>query len=251
MIDEKKQGQNRSNAKVGVGQAVILAAGRGTRMDELTTAIPKAMVELLGKTLLEYKLEALPPEIEEVVVIIGYLGNVIRQRYGTGYNRKKISYVEQRELNGTAGALWDAKSVLQDRFLVLNADDIFKVEDIQRCTEESKGWKLLVQQMDEVHRAGSVMLDESANITGIVEGDLGVSKGLASTNLFALDTRLFSQPMVPKQEGSLEFGLPQTVIAASKNLGIPLEPVFTSDWIQINYPADLVRAAEILKKPKK
>lgn len=69
--------------------------------------------------------------------------------------------------------------------------------------------------------------------------------------MFALDKRLFTQSLIPKQEGSLEYGLPQTVIAAAKALGIKLEPVFTTDWIQINAPGDLIKAAEILKKAKK
>ena len=232
-------------------QAVILAAGRGTRMEELTTAIPKPMLEVAGKTLLEHKLDALPEEIQEVIIVVGHLSHVIKDHYKGAYQGRSLIHIEQEELNGTAGALWAAKDFLKDRFLVLNGDDIFTAEDLETCAEESKSWKLLVQQMPEMHRAGSVQLDENANITGITEGDLGTGSGLASTNMFALDARLFSQPLIPKQEGSLEYGLPQTVIAGAKALGIKLEPVFTSDWIQINAPADLVKAAEILQKAKK
>ena len=251
MIAETQLGQNRSNAKVGAGQAVILAAGRGTRMEELTTAVPKPMLLVDGKTLLEHKLDALPDEIQEVVIIVGHLSDVIKMQYKSTYRGRTLTYVEQSDLNGTAGALWAAKDVLKDRFLVLNGDDIFTTEDLKTCAEESDSWKLLVQQMPEMHRAGSVELDENANITGIIEGDSGTGPGLASTNMFALDKRLFTQPLIPKQEGSLEYGLPQTVIAAAKALGIKLEPVFTTDWIQINAPGDLTKAAEILKKAKK
>ena len=71
-------------------QAVILAAGHGTRMDELTTAVPKPMLEVAGKPLLEYKLDALPDHIDEVVLIVGYLGNVIRQHFGALYGKQRI-----------------------------------------------------------------------------------------------------------------------------------------------------------------
>ncbi|MEK7134060.1 MAG: nucleotidyltransferase family protein [Patescibacteria group bacterium] len=229
-------------------QAVILAAGRGTRMEELTTAIPKPMLTVNGKTLLEHKLDALPEKITEVILIVGHLAHVIKTRYGGVYQGRSLTHIEQTELDGTAGALWSAKDILKDRFLVLNGDDIFAAADLEKCVQESDSWKLLVQEMDEMHRAGNVELDENANITRIVEGDLGTQKGLASTNVFTVDARLFSQPLIPKQKGSLEYGLPQTVIAAAKDLGVRLEPVFTTDWIQINAPADLTKAAQILNK---
>src|SRR5215212_8859235 len=106
-------------------QAVILAAGRGTRMVELTTEVPKPMLEVSGKTLLEYKFDALPEEVAEVIIIVGYLGSVIQRRFGGEYKGKKLFYVEQEELNGTAGALWHAKDILKDRFIVMMGDDIY------------------------------------------------------------------------------------------------------------------------------
>ncbi len=229
-------------------QAVILAAGRGTRMEELTTAIPKSMLSVNGKTLLEHKFDALPDEIREVILIVGYCADVIRTKYAGEYRGRPLIYVEQSDLNGTAGALWSAKDTLKDKFLVLNGDDIFSSEDLQKCAQESDSWKLLVQETKEMRRSGSVEFDEQANVVAIIEADLGKTPGIASTNMFTLDTRLFTQPLVPKQVGSLEFGLPQTVIAAAKALGVRIEPIFTRDWIQINAPGDLTKAAEILSK---
>ena len=229
-------------------QAVILAAGHGTRMEELTHAVPKPMLEVDGKPLLEYKFEALPDEIDEIVIIVGYLGSVIREHFGSAYDGKRIIYIEQEDRNGTAGALWRAKDVLKDRFLVMMGDDIYTREDIEKCIVLGDVWRLLVQQIPEMHRAGDVQLDADANITDIVEGDRGIEPGLASTNMFLLDTRLFACPMVPKLEGSPEFGLPQTVLAGARSLGVRFEPIFTSTWVQITSPKDLVKAAEILKK---
>ena len=227
-------------------QAVILAAGHGTRMDELTTAVPKPMLDLLGKPLLQYKLDALGDEFSDVVIIIGYEGDVIKHRFSAAYDGRKITYVEQGS-NGTAGALWSAQELLKDKFLVMTGDDIFAAEDIERVAAVDAGWAVLVQQLPEMHRAGSVELDADGRISRIVEGDLGGAPGIASTNLFLLDTRIFSCPLVPKQPCSLEYGLPQTIVQASASLGVPFEPVFTERWIQINSPADLVRATELVK----
>ncbi len=232
-------------------QAVILAAGHGTRMEELTHAVPKPMLDLEGKPLLEYKFEALPDDIDEVVVVVGYLGNVIQGYFGSRYKEKNITYVEQKEMNGTAGALWQAQSVLHDRFLVMMGDDLYVQEDIEACIKDGDAWRLLVQEISEMHRAGSIELDENALITNIIEGDKNKEKGLASTNMYLLDTRVFSCPLVPKQPDSLEWGLPQTVVRGAKELGIRFEPVFTDKWVQITSPKDLIHAAEILKKVKK
>jgi len=220
-------------------------------MVELTQSVPKPMLDVAGKPLLEYKLEALPDEIDEIVLIVGYLGSVIQKHFGGGFAGKRILYVEQEELDGTAGALWKAKDILHDRFLVTMGDDIYAREDMEACIAPGEVWRLLVQQVPQMHRAGDVQLGDDATVSEIVEGDKGEEPGLASTNMFLLDTRLFSAPLVPKQEGSLEYGLPQTVVAASQSLGIRLEPVFTDKWIQITAPKDLVYAAEILGKLKK
>jgi NDP-sugar pyrophosphorylase family protein len=236
-------------------QAVILAAGRGTRMVELTESVPKPMLDVAGKPLLEYKFEALPDEVDEVILIVGYLGSVIQKHFGGNFAGKRILYVEQEELDGTAGALWQAKDLLHDRFLVMMGDDIYASEDIKAVIAEGDCWRLLVQELSEMHRAGRVELDAEGYITDIIESskedELREAKGLASTNLFLLDARLFGAPLIPKHEGSLEYGLPQTVVAASKSLGIRFEPVYTDKWIQITAPKDLIMAAEILGKIKK
>src|SRR5437016_4983418 len=106
-------------------QAVILAAGHGTRMVELTQSVPKPMLTVAGKPLLEYKLDALPEKIDEVIIIVGYLGGVIQKHFGGLYDNKRILYVEQEKLDGTAGALWCAKDILHDRYLVMMGDDIY------------------------------------------------------------------------------------------------------------------------------
>lgn len=234
-------------------QCVILAAGRGTRMEELTSKVPKPMLEVGGKTLIEHKLDALPDEVNEIIFVVGYLGNVIRNRFGELYAGKRILYENQDTLDGTAGALWRSQPLLKDRFLVMMGDDIYAKEDIAQCIA-TKGWALLVQGLPELYRAGRVELDADGNIADIMESSKEDERrrepGIASTNMYVLDTRLFNCPLIPKYTGSEEYGLPQTVVAASKRLGIRFEPVYSDKWIQITSPKDLTAAEEALKKIK-
>ncbi len=226
-------------------QAVILAAGRGKRMGDLTEGVPKPLLEVAGKTLLEHKLDMLPYDVDEVVLIVGYMGGTIQKKFGGEYSGKHIYYVEQEKLDGTAGALWRAQSILRDEFLVLNGDDLYAKDDAVRCIA-IKGWTMLVKETDDV-RSGNVVIDDSGNVLDIQEGDIDGTRGLTNTGMFALDMRIFEYPMVPKAEGSEEFGLPQTILSASKASGIPFSVVKATQWIQITSPEDIERAEALLK----
>lgn len=226
-------------------QAVILAAGRGTRMGELTESRPKPLLEIHGKSLLEYELEMLPDEVDEVIIVVGYLGGLIQQKFGGSYGSKRLLYVEQEVLDGTAGALWRAKDILKDRFIVVMADDIYAAKDAERCIK-THDWVMFVQKTDNMIAGGSVVTDKRGNIQKIEEGSHGGKSGLINTNMFALDTRLFDYPLIPKSEGGSEFGLPQTILEASKQSGIPFTTEEVTQWIQISSPEDIQKAERML-----
>lgn len=225
-------------------QAVILAAGRGTRMGTLTEHLPKPLVEVAGKTLLEHKFDALPSDVSEIILVVHYLGDMIRERFGDSYKGVRVTYVEQDTLDGTGGALWRAKDMLEGRFIVMMGDDVYSREDMSRIST-SPDWALLVEERA-LREKGKVTLRPDGSIDAIEEGNHGGEVGLAGTNLFALDTRVFDEPLVPKAPGSNEFGLPQTVLAAAKRLHIPLHPIRTTAWIEMTSPEDVVKTEKLL-----
>ncbi len=224
-------------------QAVILAAGRGTRMGALSEHIPKPLLEVGGKSLLEHKFDALPAEVNEVIIIVGYLGGKIQERFGGNYAGKRILYVEQEVLDGTMGALSRAKGLLKDRFLVLNGDDIYARQDIWALAK-SEGWAVLGLEREDLKSAAKLVLNEDGTVREIIEAshhDGGA--GFLSTGAFVLDTSVFNYPLTPKAPGSDEYGLPQTILASDQ----PLKLVPATFWIVITAPEDLARAEEALK----
>ena len=74
-------------------QAIILAAGRGTRLNYLTENCPKPLIKINGKPILEYTLSSLPSQINEIIIIIGYLGEKIRKTFGNKFRNINIKYV--------------------------------------------------------------------------------------------------------------------------------------------------------------
>ena len=231
-------------------QAVILAAGKGTRMKELTQSVPKPMLTVNGKTLIEHKLDALPDAVDEVILIVGYQAEVIQDYFKDTFGGRRIRYVVQEELNGTAGALWLARPYLSERFVVMMGDDIYAREDVEACLA-SPDWSVLVEDTEAMASGGRMVMDESGHIVDIEEGDHTGKPGLMNTNLLALDPRLFEHPLVPKAQGSDEYGLPQTVLAASKVSGIPLAAVRATFWIQVTAPEDLEKASVLLTERRR
>lgn len=105
-------------------QAVIMAGGKGTRLASVTKDIPKPMVQIDGKPLLQYQIENLRDNgVLNIILIIGHLGYVIREYFGDGSKfGVKISYFEEESPLGTAGALSEIKSKLEDDFFLVFGD---------------------------------------------------------------------------------------------------------------------------------
>lgn len=217
-------------------------------MGTLTDTVPKPMLQVAGKSLIAHKLDALPDEVDEVIFVIGYLGNVIRDAFGAQYNGRRITYVEQKELNGTMGAVALAKPFITGRFIVMMGDDLYGEEEI-RSACSTPDWVVVVEKTESMGSGGKVTVDENNIVDQVEEGEHHGTAGLMNTNLFVLDERIFNYPMVPKMVGSSEYGLPQTVREASIQAGIPLHAVYATTWIQVTAPEDLTRAEVLLGNP--
>ncbi|MEK7132507.1 MAG: nucleotidyltransferase family protein, partial [Patescibacteria group bacterium] len=239
MTSKISKGNIEAMPKLVSGQAVILAAGRGTRMGSLTETTPKALLEVAGKTLLEYKLEAMPDNVDEIIIVVGHLGEMIRKRFGDSYRGKQLLYVEENNpVGGTAHSLWLARDILRDRFLVMNGDNIYARSDMETCANSAKDeWAVLVKEKTDIP-TGRVVVDGNGFVTDIVEKNLHSGEsGFANTGLYALDMRIFDYPQVSKSPSSGELGLPQTMIQAVKNINIRAVPA--AFWIEIKTPEDL------------
>ena len=111
-----------------VRRAILLAAGKGTRLQPLTADLPKCLVEVDGKPLLMRALEALSSQgVEEAVIVVGYGGDTIRERVGTSCAGLTIRYVEAPDFATTNNirSLWDARQYLDQDILLLEADVAF------------------------------------------------------------------------------------------------------------------------------
>lgn len=202
------------------------------------------MLEVLGKPLIQYSFEALPDSVDEVIVIVKYKEEMIRAFLGNSFMGKKVSYVVQDVLNGTAGALWEAKDLLTEKFLVLMSDDVYAKADIERCV--AYNWAMMVYQAHTSEKVGSVTLNVDGMVREVVEGGAeGSTDPLINTNVFVLQPELFKHPLILKAAGSSEYGLPQTLLVAVPNKVHAVEATF---WLSLTEPSDIVRAEKVLSQ---
>lgn len=119
-------------------KTVIMAGGRGTRISSVASDIPKPMIKIDGKPVLEHEIECLRDQgFTDIIITVSHLGQIITDYFGDGIGISPatgkpfgvtISYFFEKEPLGNAGALFRIKDQLTEDFLLLNADAMFDVD---------------------------------------------------------------------------------------------------------------------------
>lgn len=158
-------------------KTVIMAGGRGTRISSVASDIPKPMIKIHGKPVLEHELESLRRQgFTDIIMTVGHLGHIIMDYFGDGTKRSpvtgepfgvRISYYFEQEPLGNAGALFKLRSQLTEDFLLLNADAVFDV-DFNRFVahHRAKGGlvTLFTHPNNHPYDSGLIVADESGAV---------------------------------------------------------------------------------------
>jgi len=226
-------------------QAVILVAGLGTRLRPLTYHVPKPMLRIAGKNLIEHHIDRLPKEVDEVILVVGYLKEQIINHFGSQFAGRKITYVEQKKMLGTGHALSLCRSILRGRFIAVNGDDIYGKEDMKRCLQYDNC--MLVKEIAGKFSGGRIELTKDGFLKDIVEGVHNKSKSLVNIGFYVLSPEFFNYELVKTQDKE-EYGLPQTLVKMAKDHPVKIEKA--DFWLQISDSDGLKRAEKILKSSK-
>lgn len=155
-------------------KALFLAGGMGTRLKPITNELPKPMVPIIGKPLLERNIENLKKHgVDEIVLSTCYKPHKIEKYFGDGSNLGvKISYISEDMPLGTAGAIKNAEKFFDSTFLVFNADILSDIDisDMIRFHKE-KGTlaTIAVAQVDNPSAYGVIEHDKNGFITAFKE----------------------------------------------------------------------------------
>ncbi len=226
-------------------QCVILAAGLGTRMRPLTDTIPKPLVMVCGRPLLSHIIDALPSSIDEIILVVGYKGEMIEAHYGSSYRGCRITYVRQEVQNGTAGALELCKGILRERFVVMFADDIHGTSDLTRLVAAPEA-AILAKEHAYPERFGVVSADASGNMTDIVEKPEVPPTNLVFTGPAILPVSIFDYPIETQPNGERYLTCALRQYAHDHPVAVLVQEL----WIPVGYPQD-VAVAEAMLCPRK
>lgn len=225
--------------------ACIFAGGKGVRMRPLTETLPKPLIPILGRSILEYTLSALPPAITHVVLVTGYLAEAVREKFGDSYAGKMLFYVIQDEPRGTAYALFQAIRALPrgEPFVVLNGDDLYYPDDLMHLISHP----LAIGVKPILHPAARY-LHVAASPKGFMidlrKPQPDETTVNVATGAYILDHRIFGYE--PVRIGSGELGLPHTVARMAHDVPVFVEAM--DHWFPLTSPDDLASAEEHLRR---
>jgi len=226
-------------------QAIILAAGEGSRMRPLTASRPKVMLPVAGRPFLDHIIiRAHAAGADSIVLVVGYGADAVRSHFGDGKSLGvKIDYAVQDRQHGTGHALMAAKSLAEDSFLVLNGDvlpDAASLKDVA-----SGGAAVSAIKVDDPKRYG-VFTVENGFMKSVVEKSSNPPSNLANAGIYHLEKSIFealqSAPLSDRGEYELTDGL--NLLSRGERIRI----VELKSWMEIGRPWDILTANEALLK---
>ncbi len=237
-------------------KAIILAAGVGKRLWQVTQHRPKCLIEIGGRTLLARYLDGIAGVgIKQVVIVVGYKQEMIRAAVGPGLFGVDVRYLPSEQYQrGSITSLWLARHELDDDMMIMDADVLFHRQILRRLIESSWPTALLLdetvkQQTEEcmaVVRGGRVValtkrMPDRYDFAGEGVGFLKVRRADCPALVSSLKTHIDRGELDMEYEDALREFFESVRVGFEKIGGLP--------WTEIDFPQDVARAErDILPK---
>jgi len=221
-------------------KAVILAAGEGRRLRPYTETIPKVMIPIANKPILEYVIESVRKSgIDEIILVVGYKKEVIMEHF-KDYKKAKISYVTQDKQLGTGHALLQAKNLLESSFIVLSGDNIIDQNSISKLIKDSSEYSMLIKENPNPSKYGVVFI-EKGKLKKIIEKPKENLGKFISTGIYKFPKSIFKTLKDLAFEGIYDISSAIQYILKEENT---INTILASSWADIIYPWDIIKLNE-------
>jgi len=232
-------------------QAVVPAAGMGTRLRPLTSDQPKGLVEVAGAPILTHCFDRLTAlGIDEIVVVVGYEGQQIVEYYGDTFDDVALTYVWQEQRRGLAHALLQARPHVDGTFLTINGDNVFGTAPqvlLDTYREDDVDGAVYVESVStaEAQQTGVVELADG-RVVDLVEKAENPPTTLANAGCYVLPEAVFEACDLLRPGAEGEFQLSDAVGVLCR-AGYEFAPVELDGWrVNVNTPEEIERAEENL-----
>lgn len=231
-------------------QALVLAAGAGTRLRPLTLDTPKAMIPINGKPMLHVILDQLKSVgVTETVIVVHYLKEKIQEYFGAGEKvGMKLTYVEQKEMRGSADAVrCGAQHITNERFLAIACDSLFPTNHLKALLAVPEQGALTVCKVADARQYG-VIAHDGTRVTRIVEKSASPPTNLANTSIYLFPKSIFEAcATIPPHPVSKEYLLTDAIqYLIDRGTAFAFREV--SDWLDIGTPEQYAEAQSLAKK---
>ena len=224
--------------------AVVLAAGEGTRLRPLTEDKPKGMVDVAGQPILTHCFESLVElGADRLVVVVGYMKETIIEHYGDEYAGVPITYTHQREQNGLAHALLTVEKHVDDDFMLMLGDNVFRanLEDVvRRHRDERADAAFLVEEVpiEEAGRYGVCDTNQYGEIVEVVEKPADPPSNLVMTGFYTFTPAIFHACHLVQPSDRGEYELSEAVNLLLQS-GRTIDAIGLDGWrVDVGYPED-------------
>jgi glucose-1-phosphate thymidylyltransferase len=164
-------------------KVIVPLAGKGTRLLPLTKRVPKPLVRVAGRPVMDYVMDTLQGlDVTELIVITGHLKEEV-ERYITHHYPIQARFVEQRTLDGTAGAVHLAEPFVDEPVLIVFVDTLFDADLSVIRTSDADGI-LWAKEVEDYRRFGVILTDERGHMRRIVEKPEDPVSKLANIGLY-------------------------------------------------------------------
>ncbi|EMA35134.1 bifunctional sugar-1-phosphate nucleotidylyltransferase/acetyltransferase [Halobiforma nitratireducens] len=222
-------------------KAVVLAAGKGTRIRPLSETVPKPMLPVADRPLSAHAVDAaIDAGADEIVLVVGYEAEAVREHFGATYRDVPVSYAVQTEQNGTADAVNAARKagLLEGPFAVLNGDNLYEPAAIERLFERTPA--VCAVAVDDPRNYGVLSTDDGT-VSGIVEKPDEPPTNLANAGAYAFPAKAREWLEVPASERG-EHEITDVLSRVIEEFAVT--PVTVDRWMDVGRPWELLEANE-------
>lgn len=218
-------------------KAIILAAWEWTRLRPFTHTIPKPLLKIYDKSIIEHNLEQIYDKVSEIIIIVKYKKELFIEKLWDNYKNTKITYIEQSEEKGTWAAIkWID---IKDDILLLNWDSIFDKSDLDKIINLDWYW-CLVKQVENPCKYG-IFEEKNSIAKKIIEKPTTFVWNLANLWVYKFSSNIFEIVKNIKLSLRGEYEITDAINEFIKTNKFNLITI-SWDFIDIWYPWDILTA---------